>query len=643
MASRTDNPTWTSGTIVTPETILTPDLPKVRAGRDAKKESLAWSARFGRLAQALRRVLSRPRAAWGVVAVALLLTSPALTLDFTLDDHLHTMALRTDSAFTGFQRAPWDLFAFAKDPVSNTALMEDGVFAWWSDPEVQISFFRPLSSLTHVLDHRLWPEQPALMHLHNLLWFAALLLVIHRVYRQHTASAWVATFALLIFAADDARAVTVGWLSNRNALVALTFGFGAVALHHRWRAEGRPHWGALSALLFGMGLLGAEAATSVVGYLAAYALCLETGSLRRRLTSLLPYLGILVAWRIMYVSLGYGAFGSEFYIDPGRSPLLFAQKLMVRLPVLLLAEFAVPSADLWDAYSLFAPGMRSVIPVVGLVALGLLAWLLWPLARADARIRFWCLGTLLSTIPVCGATPNDRLLTATGVGGAALVSALLASFVERSYPSAGRVQRVLVGCLAVVHLALGPLLLPARTKAVDAMEDLITYAAASVPSAPSVRQETVVLLNPPAEHFAAYFPVYREAKGIPRPKEFRWLATGITAMDIERIDAHSLALRPEGGFLENDVQWFLRSRERHFGLHQKIELEGMTIEITALTEDFRPAEVLARFDEPLESPKLRFLRWGEHEYVPWELPKVGERVHVPAIDLMNAFFGDLPT
>ena len=51
------------------------------------------------------------------------------------------------------------------------------------------------------------------------------------------------------------------------------------------------------------------------------------------------------------------------------------------------------------------------------------------------------------------------------------------------------------------------------------------------------------------------------------------------------------------------------------------------------------AAVLVRFDEPLDSPSMRFLQWDRYGYVPFALPAVGESVVLPKIDMEAALKG----
>lgn len=619
-----------------PDRLEKADAPRGEVPRgDAYGVALPSSPRPFAFTLGARQLLESRRLKWMAVVLAMLLTSTAINLEQTADDHFHSLALRDSPGIQGVKRAPWDIFSFAKDSSTNLLLMEEGVLPWWSDRQVVLSFLRPITSLSHWIDHTLWPDQPVVMHLHSMAWFAALLLVVWRLHREHGTTVGAAGLAFLLYAVDDARAMTVGWISNRNALIALTFGFLALLSHHAWRSQHKTRHAWIGAGALCVALLAGEAALQVFGYLVAYALFRDPASRYSRIRSLAPYLAVIVAWRLAYVMLGYGASGSDFYIDPGRDPIAFSQNILLRLPVLLLAQFAVPFADLWDGYAVFAPALRVVVPLVGLLVLAGLARLIRPLL-VDTRLRFWCAGTLFSTLPVCSVSPSDRLLTATGVGGAAIVGTLLFSFLERSDFVVHRMQRVLVYGLALVHLVLAPLLLPIRTKGINLMGNMIAHSAESIPAAALTATKTLVLLNPPAEPFAGYFPLYREAKNLPRPRYFRWLTTGLNAFDLERVDRHTVTIRPEGGFLSNDAQWLFRSRAHPFRRGERIELSELTIEITEVTADGRPAEIAARFQASLDGEQVTFMQWGVHDYVPFEVPSVGKRVHIPKVDLESA-------
>src|SRR5258707_5125 len=59
-----------------------------------------------------------------------------------------------------------------------------------------------------------------------------------RFYRRMLGATWVAGVAALVYAVDDARGATVGFIANRNVLVAAAFGVPALIAHDRARRDG---------------------------------------------------------------------------------------------------------------------------------------------------------------------------------------------------------------------------------------------------------------------------------------------------------------------------------------------------------------------------------------------------------------------
>jgi hypothetical protein len=583
-------------------------------------------------------ITERSRAPWLIVGVALLLASPSLFTGLCADDFIHQLLMRKDPGIAGFAFRPLDLFAFANgDPSRTHQLIDAGMYPWWTDPGVVLAFFRPITSATHYLDHLLWPNQPVLMHLHNLVWFALLLLVVGAIYRRFSRVSWVAGLALFLYAIDDARAPTLGWLANRNALIALTLGLPALIAHDKWRRDGMGHGAWLGPLALGLGLLAGEAALVVVAYLFAYALFIDGGVLRARLLRLAPYVAVVLVWRVAYAHFGYGAVGSGVYIDPSRDVLGFLQAAATRLPVLLLAQFALPPADLWDLYPLIFPAGRALTLLAALIVLAALGAMILPLWKRDPVIRFWTVGCLLSTLIMCATFTHDRLLTGVSLGAMALVAEILAGFVQSSVRP--RFASAVAGALVLCHVVVAPVLFPFRAQATSSVNRVLGRAHQSVPSDAGVSSRSVILLNPPIDPFVGYFLAYRAVAGEPRPKHLRWFATGVTDLRIQRVDDTTLRIRPGAGFLSSFTQMMLRSPTRPIELGEQIALSGVTVEVSALTADGRPSEILVRFAVPLEDPSLQWLQWGKHDYVPFRVPRVGETLVVPAVDMSEMMFG----
>ena len=96
----------------------------------------------------LRGLLSRPHAPRNIAWASLLLSAFCLDTGVSADDYVHELIMRSDAPLPSLVRdSPLDVFNFISAG-GNRKLMEDGVTSWWSDPDGQLSFFRPLSSLT---------------------------------------------------------------------------------------------------------------------------------------------------------------------------------------------------------------------------------------------------------------------------------------------------------------------------------------------------------------------------------------------------------------------------------------------------------------------------------------------------------------
>ena len=128
------------------------------------------------------------------------------------------------------------------------------------------------------LDFLLWPELPALMHLHSLLWLALLAWAATLLYRETLGATWAAGLAALLYAVDDAHAAPAAYIANRNALVATAFGVLCLLCFARWRRQGWRPGAVLSPALLALALAAGEIALATAAYLGSYALLLGPGA-----------------------------------------------------------------------------------------------------------------------------------------------------------------------------------------------------------------------------------------------------------------------------------------------------------------------------------------------------------------------------
>ena len=298
-----------------------------------------------------------------LVAVGILVFLPAIRSPLLFDDYIHrSMANGTFPA----PRGPFDFYDFVNGH-DRALLLERGIVPWWTDPALEIRFFRPLSSLLLYGDHRTFASAPLVLHVHSFLWWVLAVLGARALFVRFF-SPRVALLATAAFALAPAHVLPLAWLANREALVSLALGLVALVRYEDFRDTGRARDGALAAVLFALAFLAGEYALLLGGYVVAFELFRARGpssSPARRVAGLLPFVLPLVAYLVARRALGYGTTASGFYSDPTRDPLGFLAAAPKRLSWLVLgAWLALDGEAMRPSYS--APAL--VLAAVGLLA-----------------------------------------------------------------------------------------------------------------------------------------------------------------------------------------------------------------------------------------------------------------------------------
>jgi len=597
----------------------------------------AWSrwSQWGLKARThLAKWLAHPRAAWALVLVVLLLFLPTLGSGLLGDDFLF-QEIFDGSRQVAHPASPWGLFTFSDGNLAhNLSLRAQGLAPWWVSDHARMMFWRPLSELTHALDNLLWPQHPAWMHLHSVLWYAALVWLLSQLLQQLDPEPARAQLGALMFALSPAHLLPVIWLAARNQLIAGVCIVLTLMAHHRWRSHGHRRWQVAALLGLLASLASAEAGVAAAAYLVAYACCLDTASpWWRRAASVLPYVLTVALWHHAYNAWGYGTSGLGGYLDPGRDPWVFLQALSQRLPSLVLAGLAGVTSTAYNAVPLHLRGLYTLGVLVALLAL---CWPTWRMGLwRHAPLRFWAVGAVLALVPVCAASPNDRLLLNADIGFSAWLGTLVAAWVSRSRRS-WREQGLMPALrlsqgLAVVHLGVLPVISVVVCLTVSPIIQVASHdEPLSIGTIPPGAGRHIILLDPPNALFTGYFKAARHAQGLGSGDSLHALANAKRPLRLSVTGPRTVVIRGEQAF-GDDVSRDLR---RHpFTVGERTDAGPFVATVTRLGADGRADEVRFDFNAPLHDPSLLFYRWSDHGYTPCTLPEVGQAWALPAASL----------
>ncbi len=569
---------------------------------------------------------------------------PALDAGLFADDYV--VAAMLDGRFAA-PRAPLDLFNFACGGEDVAALQRLGSLPWWTPPDFNVSFMRPLSSLLWHLDRALFGDALWLYHAHSIAAWALLVLAVAALYRR-VLPLWLAAMATLIYGLDESLHFPTVWLSNRGGLYAMALGVLGVLLHVRAREEGSRGSFAASSICFALALGFGEWAFPAFGYVLAYELASDLRKPLRRLACLLPAAVPALSFLIARAALGYGARGSGAYIDPGAEPLRFAAATLQRVPVLVGDMVWSIPASWWDhgsawrddvlALQLFSPQVWKQLPdwrgihlLLGVSAIAALAAglrLCWRGLDASEQqaLRWLVPGALLALIPVVGAFTSSRLAMGALVGVAPVFAIFLRGLSRVLLATASRTRFALAyGGLAggIAFLLLLPLAHDID-RLVYEHRTTTEWALSAELDLEQVADQRVFLLSSSEFTTSFFFAYVWSRHGRPPPRSFYPLSTAPYALHVEREGDRVLRLSTLGGsFLGSGQEHMFRARDDIPREGERVSLPGVEVRVIELLQG-RPRTLELRFDTSLDDPSLVFLVSSELGMTRFRPPRPGE-------------------
>jgi hypothetical protein len=587
-----------------------------------------------------KRWLAFPRALWLCVFIAGVLALPTLALGFAQDDLIHLLIFEGKWPLG----SSLDLFRFAGgDAEGMRRIVQEGPYPWWTLPELKIVFWRPLSSALALLDYHLFGREPLGYHLHSIAWYLGLVALFGTLLRRFLPGT-LGVLALLLFTIDDAHLLPVGWIANRNALVATAFALLGVWMHLEWREAGKRWALPVSLAGFAVGLLAGETALSVLAYLLAYEVFGARGPVSERIRAVVPAAVLALVYLGIYKTLGYGAHGSNMYLDPLGEPGRYLSAALGRVPALIGGLLGAP-VDLWGLMLESRPALVGV-GVAGLVLAVLLLRSAWPgLSEEERRHGRWLLaGSLLSLLPVAATMPMGRLLLVPGLGSSVLLAVVFRhAWRSRKLGWRPRVVGLVAvgGVLALFNLVLSPLSWPAMSmmiRQLGASTEQMSRNVALELDTTRLPTQRVVLLDARDVFVALYTPIYWEVRGEPVPRSWWSLSIVPESPVFTRTGEASLELElPKGHFLATEAEQSVRGSAHRLEAGARVKLEGMTVTVLA-ADEVGPTRLGFEFDVPLEDPSLVLLRSREGGVSRFTPPPVGTRIDL-SVPIVGAVAG----
>lgn len=554
---------------------------------------------------------------FAIVLTGVAVHAPGLWMGFYVDDHVHQLALDGELPLS-----PLGLYDFGERADWLAAEELGSGFPWWTAAGWKARFLRPIASATLWLDHALYGRWALGYHLTSLLWFALVLLLAHALYRALGLGVLASRLAVALLAVSGSTALPVGWIANRNSLVALAFLLLGVLCVAR-RAV--PRSGDVLAG-YACALCAALSKESgIVGFLLVALAALwpgpseraaERSAARRRIA----VLGVLLAvgYVAVFVALGYGT-RSAFYATPWDQPVRYLGHLALLTASAALSFVTPLSADM----VLVAPIMATVLLVGGVVVgAPLWAWIGTRVCRTQAA-AFLGLWMVLTLLPEGGAPPSDRLLLASSVGACGWLG-LLGDQLARGEVR-GRLARY--GATAVL-LGAGPvsaLALLFQGVAVTGMSnDLRSTILSADVGPPSLGRRDVLVLQGQSVLIPFAMASTWGVESADRQVRFWPIQCGRRGLEWTRTDDRTLRLRSlDAPFLDSPFEIVYltdRTPPRVDDVWRTGLFEARAVEV----DDAGLRTVELTFERSLDDPALRFLVPEEGRLVAITPPRPGQ-------------------
>lgn len=586
-----------------------------------------------------------------VVGLVILFTAlfyvPSIVCGFFADDWLHRLAL---DQLPDIFNEQINLFGLIRSTDEVIAFKRFGLAPWWTDLDVRINFWRPIPSITHWLEYRAFGHSTIAAHLISIAFYACSVFLVYRLLSRYLTAGIPLVLGVLVYAVDDAHALNIVWIANRNETIGGIFVLLALLAFLRHREEGGLKYGFLTLLAYIGALLSKESGLILPLFVLAHIVVFPEKPGQSLVARVRPFLGWLVALGaisivflyVYFVVLKHGA-NTAYYLNPGKNPALWAANFFRSgfYHAVILAT-GVPLHVLSSTPIRDYPAAAALL---GAMTVGF--WILvWKWLRTDRPLRFFVLTMIAGQVIVTTSFPDPRNLLLPSIGFAYVVARVFEEALKRFEATKDRFSRAVSWSIVGLHLVLAPILCQVCIYVVGTFNGRFSAISSSL-------AETIDYKNLPPEKFEVFFlnwhqrevtalyglylrrvlptgisdyePITHNPKltyldklyqGLGGEKiHYHSLSYAVEGVDVRIENEHELTIRPKRGSYFPTVFELLYTTGKGWHVGQTFEPGPYKATIEKMSAEGDVTEVRFTFPEPLSSPRYYFMRWTGEKFV----------------------------
>lgn len=591
-----------------------------------------------------------------IVAFALIIGGLCINMGWFTDDYLQkvweTKSSDADKIMLAEDRQGGIMHAYSLfngDTDRTLRLIDKGILPWWTSLNIKNSFWRPVSAVFISLDYTFWPSSSQMMHLHTLIWFVLLAIVITMFFRIIIGNNWASGLASLIFIVGGVHPMLVIWLANRYTLITLIFSLLTMIFFIQFLKEKSNYFYIAALCSFLISLLSGESGICVIAYVFSYLLLVDKQQIKQKIKVFIPFIAIIFGWRLIYVLLGYGVKGSSLYHDPLVEPVLFIGQVILRLPEMIGEFLLLPP---FDVSLTFSPQSVVTLSVILFIIVSVFLITCFPVYRRNSLAQFFLLSMVLAFIPLCAGHPESRRNSIAIVGGIGFLAMLLYQLKSSDILKQGKKNKAcyyfiivififMHGFIGSMNLISSIFIFPTQKYEFEKIADF--------GSDISINNKNVIVLGAKQDFLVGWQLPGLFVNNRPVPNKLRILTPDTEPCIIKRIDSNTLRVEAQGGYCKPPGPIdYVKGRDKkqisidnlYYRMQQAmfqdgyikegstINLSDVTIKVTALTPDDRPYVVDFCFKNDLGNPNNLILSWNSKlkKYEKFTLPDIGKTI-----------------